>query len=189
MRKAASKRTPRTQRKQMQEPRTLAPESSEQALKIPETSDWLTRNETSDVLRCSLQTLKNYESRNLLHPRQAVRRDRTGAERMMLVYSPKELAGLPSKNGAGPRIAIREPGEQSARAFEMFRQGQPLDEVVIELRETPDRIDYLHERWLGQTCARHVITPEARKALEQLVGEPFKDVTEFVELLTKKLTA
>jgi hypothetical protein len=185
MRKQASKRTRGTPPKKTG---LHAAESPAAEVKLPDTDGWLTRNEASDVLRCSLQTLKNYESRNILHPRHAVRRDRTQAERMMLVYSPKELAALPSRNGGGqPRLAIREPGEQAARAFEMFRQGQPLDEVVIELRETPDRIDHLHDRWLEQTHTRHVITPEAKRALEQLVGAAFKDVTELVEMLAKKL--
>lgn len=161
------------------------PRTSE--VKLPETDGWLTRNETSDVLRCSLQTLKNYEADDKLHPRHALRRDRTGAERMMLIYDPKELAALPAKKPGGPREAVREPGEQAARAFELFRQGCELDELVIELRETPDRIDQLHEHWLNHTKARFVITPEAKKALEQMVGT-FKSVTELVELLAKKLT-
>lgn len=139
------------------------------------------------MLSCSLQTLKNYEARGLLHPRHALRKDRTKAERVMLVYDPKELALLPSKKTGAPREMIREPGEQAARVFEMLREGRGLDEIVIELRETPERIDYLNERWLEQTNERYVITPAARKALVQLVGAPFKDVTELVELVAKKL--
>lgn len=158
-------------------------------VKLPDTDGWLTRNEASDVLSCSLQTLKNYEARGLLHPRHALRNDRTKSERMMLVYDPKELAELPARKPGGPREAIREPGEQAARVFEMLREGRELDEIVIEMRETPERIDYLNERWLEQTKARYVITPEAKKAFEQLVGTPFKDVTELVELVTKKLAS
>lgn len=173
----------------MREPATSAPESHASEVKLPETDGWLTRNETSDVLRCSLQTLKNYEARDVLHPRHALRNDRTGAERMMLVYDPKELAELPAKKPGGPREAIREPGERAARIFEMLREGRALDEIVIELRETPDRIDQLHEHWLDQTKVRYVITPEAKKTLEQLIGGTFKSVTELVELLAKKLAA
>ena len=168
------------------EPITDVNAPAESQIKLPETDGWLTRDETSDMLRCSLQTLKNYQARDKLHPQYAVRKDRTGAERMMLVYDPKELAELPAKKPGGPREALREAGEQAARIFELLRQGWPLDEIVIEMRETPDRIDDLHERWLQQTQARHVITPEARKVLESLVGS-FKDVTELVELITKKL--
>ena len=166
---------------------TTAEGNDEEAIKVPETNDWLTRNETSDMLRCSLQTLKNYEARGLLHPLHALRSDRTGAERTMLVYDPKELAKLPSKKPGGPKDLVREPGEVAARAFEMFRGGCLLDEVVIDLRETPERIDYLHERWLDHTKARYVITPEAKKSFEQLVG-PFAGVTELIELIEKKLS-
>jgi len=107
----------------------------------------------------------------------------------MLVYNPKELAALPIRNGGGqPGIQVREPGEQAARAFELLRQGMPLDEIVIELRETPDRINYLNERWLELTHARHVISSETKTAFEQLVG-PFNDVTELLERVRSKLGA
>ena len=190
MRKTLSKKTqaPAKKKTDALPPNALQPQDPE--VKLPETDGWLTRNEATDVLRCSPQTLKNYEHRDLLHPRHAVRRDRSGGDRTMLVYNPKELAELPFRNGGGqPRIAVRDPGEQAARAFELFRQDWDLDQVVIELRETPDRIDQLHEHWLDQTKARYVLTPEARKTLEQLIGDTFKSVTELVELLTKKLTA
>lgn len=190
MQKLPSKRTPGTPGTSPKKTRartTHIPEPHETELKLPETDGWLTRNETSDMLRCSLQTLKNYEARDMLHPRHALRKDRTGAERVMLVYDPKELAQLPSKKPGGPNELVREPGELAARAFEMFRQGCLLDEVVIELRETPERVDYLHERWLDHTKARYVITPEAKKVLEQLVGA-FASVTELVELIQKKMT-
>ena len=166
----------------------IEPAEPEAELKEPETRDWLTRNDTSDLLRCSMQTLKNYENRELLHPRWAVRRDRTGAERWMVVYDPKELAQLPKKNPEGPREFVRQPGEQAARAFEMFRQGYELDEIVIELRETPERIDQLHEHWREQTKARWVLNPEARKLLEQMVGQ-FKSVADLVDLLGRRVIA
>jgi hypothetical protein len=164
-----------------------APRESKE-LDPPLTTDgWLTRNEASDVLRCSQVTLKNYEDRHLLHPQHALRKDRSGRERVTIVYNPKELAALPARNGSGhPSLAIRESGEQAARVFEMLREGRPLDEIVIELRETPDRIDYLNERWLEQTRARHVLSPETKKAFEQLVGT-FEDVTSLLELVRRKL--
>jgi hypothetical protein len=163
--------------------------SLETNAKFPKTEGWLTRNEASDMLRCSPQTLKNYESRDMLHPVYAQRKDRSDTERLMLVYNPKELADLPSRNPGGqPRIQMREPGELAARAFEMFRDGWALDEIVIELRETPDKIEQLHERWLDQTQARYVITPEAKKALEGTVGT-FTNVAELLELITKKLAS
>jgi ABC-type transporter Mla MlaB component len=176
-------------KKDVEKPQSSGELERKLAEELTKTDGWLTRNEASDVLRCSLQTLKNYESRGLLHPRHGIRKDRSGGERVMLVYNPKELAELPTRNGVGqPRIAIHEPGEQAARAFELLREGRPLDEIVVELRETPDRIDYLHERWLEHTQARYVISIEAKKALEQLVGA-FTDVADLIELVKKKSTA
>jgi len=149
------------------------------------TSDWLTRNEASDLLKCSPQTLKNYEDRGFLHPLHAERKDGGGVVRAMLVYSPKELAALPRRNAGGqPRIIMREAGEMAARAFELFRAGRCLDEIVVELRETPEKIRQLHEEWLDFTQARYVISLEAKSAFEQLVG-PFVDVTDLLEAVKR----
>jgi len=165
-------------------PKTPVKKPREAQLKI-DTSNWLTRYEASDLLRCSPQTLKNYQHRGMLHPKEALRRDTAGNERAMLVFNPKELADLPSRNPGGqPRIAVREPGELAARAFEMFREGRQLDEVVIELREDPGRIDQLFEHWLDHTKARYVITVEAKKRLEEILG-PFNSVTDLVEIIVK----
>lgn len=188
MRKKLSKKAlKRIQNKSEKVLKNVAP-AEEQAPKLLEADGWLTRNEACDLLRVSPQTIQNYESRNLLHPLHALRKDRNKVERVMLVYNPKELAALPVRNGAGqPRIDVHAPGEQAARAFELFRQGAALDEVVIELRETPDRIDHLHERWLDQTQARYVISPKAKETFEGMLGDNFKSVTELIELLAKKL--
>jgi hypothetical protein len=155
--------------------------------KPPDTDGWLTREETSDLLRCSLQTIKNYQASGKLNPQRVVRKDKTGHERIMLVYSPKELAGLPAK-GVGPRDLVQADGERTARAYEMLREGRSLEDVVIELRVSADKADELNARWLEHTHQRHVITPAAKKALEELIG-PFRDVTELVELVTSKLGA
>lgn len=154
-------------------------------IEVPDVRDWYTRNQVVDLLRISPQTIKNYEGRDLLHPKQALRKDRSGIERVMLVYDPKELTELPPRSGAGqPSADTRKPGEQAARAFELFREGKGLDEIVIELRETPERVDQLHEHWLDQTKARYVISPEAKRAFEDIFGE-FKSVTDLVELARK----
>ena len=186
--KVPSKRTLARSTKKTRVEVPLPEKDAELAANLPETDGWLTRNEATSLLRCSPQTLKNYEERGLLHPRHALRRDGKGADRTLIVYNPKELSGLPVRTGGGqPRIEVREPGEQAARAFELFRKGCDLDEVVIELRETPERIDQLHDHWLEQTKARYVINPEAKKLLEQMLGE-FKSVTEMVELIAGKLS-
>ena len=50
------------------------------APKIPDTRDWLTRNEATDMLSCALQTLVNYERKGFLTPQHAYRPDARGVE-------------------------------------------------------------------------------------------------------------
>lgn len=152
---------------------------------VTDTSNWLTRNEASDMLSCSQQTLANSERRGDLHPQFAYRPDGRGAEHRVIVYSPQELTKLAAKMRRHV-IQPHDDGEKAARAFELLRQGLALDEIVIALRETPDRIDYLNERWLEQTRSRLVISPETKTAFEQLVGT-FEDVTDLLELVRNKL--
>ncbi len=149
-----------------------------------DTSAWLTRNEATDVLSVSTQTLKNYESRGLLHPLHVPRRDARGHEQVVVVYDPKELAKLP--RGLGRPFAPRELGEINARAYELFNQGRSVQEVVIELREPSDKIRELREKWEIDGGEKLVVSPEAKRALETLLG-PFEDVTALVELVTEKL--
>jgi len=152
---------------------------------IPDTDGWLTRDQVTDMLQCTAQTIKNYENRELLHPKEALCKDRTGHERRMLVYDPKELTALPIRNrGGNPKIMVHEPGEQAARAFEMFRRGDQLDDVVIELRMTPDRVDQLYEHWCFQSKKRLIITASEKTALEQFFG-PFNGVKDLVDRTSK----
>jgi DNA-binding transcriptional MerR regulator len=148
-----------------------------------DTSTWLTRNESTDMLSISTQTLKNYEQRGMLHPLRVPRRDARGHEQHVVVYDPKELLKLPRGIGR-PFISPREPGEIDARCYEMFDQGKTFREIVIALRQTSDNVRMLHERWLDDRGADMVITAEAKEALEAVVG-PFTDVTELVMLVAK----
>ncbi len=149
-----------------------------------DTSTWLTRNEAMDLLGCSLSTLLNYEKRDKLHPARAMRVDGRGTERLVWAYDPRELAKLP--NIAIYKTAARAPGEIAARAFEMFSDGAELDDIVKELRETPDHVQQLHEKWLDMRGARHVLTPQIRLAFEGLVGK-FTDAAELLDLVTAQL--
>lgn len=76
--------------------------------------------------------------------------------------------------------------EREAHCFELFSQGNTVREVVIEMRETSDRVRALHERWFDDGGADLVITETAKKAFEKLFG-PFKDVTELLMLTTNAL--
>lgn len=150
--------------------------------KIPEVRDWLTRNEASDMLSCSSQTLANYERKGLLHPQYTYRPDGRGVEHRVIVYDPKELAKL--ANRMNRAVSPRDPGELAGRAFDLFDEGTETKDVVRELRLTPDAVETLREKWENMGGANIVISPMAKEALEKLLG-PFKTVTDLVELVTQ----
>lgn len=147
-----------------------------------DTTTWLTRNESIDLLSVSIQTLKNYEERGLLHPMRVPRRDARGHEQTVVVYDPKELAKLPRGNAR--TVSPREPGELNARCFELFEQGKSNREIVIALRETSEKIRALREMWLDDGGAALVISDEAKRVLETLLG-PFEDIAGLIILVTK----
>lgn len=150
---------------------------------IPDTRDWMTRLEVVQATGVGLSTIPALERRGQLHPHRAYRRDARGAERSTVVYDPAEVAKLPRRGRPG---IDRSEGEITARAFELFREGRTDEEVVIELRETIDHVQYLRERWLEATAASWVISPVAREALAKLVG-PFHSVTDLFEKLQMML--
>lgn len=149
----------------------------------PNTSGWITRNKAADLMRVSVTTIANYERRGKLHPRHAFRPDARGIEHFVAVYDPDELfRELP--RGPDRPVANRDPGETAARAFEHFDQGLAVRQIVIELRETPERVHELRESWLNAGGAALTITDTAKQKFEQLVG-PFSGVTELLELVEK----
>jgi len=213
-----------------------------------DTTAWMTRAESAGFLRCSPQTLKNYEKRGMVHPLRCVRRDARGHEQIVAIYDPQELRKLP--RGAVREYTPREATLIESRGFELFNQGKTIRDVVIELKETYDRIQALHEKWLAagerqehphqaadQAAKEHqerqaakelearcfelfsqgktnrevvielretsdrirelrerwvddggadlVISDAAKKAFEQLLG-PFRDVTELLERVTEQ---
>ena len=151
--------------------------------KSPDTSTWLTRLEVVQVTGIGLTTIPALERRGQLRPHRVYRPDSRGAERSTVVYDPDEVAKLPRK---GRGSIDRSQGEITARAFELFREGRTNEEVVIELRETVERVQELREKWLDAGGASWVISPVAREALAKLVG-PFSGVTELVDRLQLKL--
>lgn len=150
---------------------------------IPDTRDWMTRLEVVQATGIGLSTVPALERRGQLHPHRVYRPDSRGAERSTIVYDPAEVARLPRK---GRPSIDRSQGEITARAFELFRDGRTDEDVVIELRETIDQVQYLRERWLEATAASWVISPVAREALAKLVGR-FDSVTDLVTTLQMML--
>lgn len=141
----------------------------------PSTKDlsaWIDRIAASDLLGVAMSTLFNWEREDKLHPQKHRRQTRDNQMRWIWVYDPHELAKMPRRS----RAEVRTRGEVTALAFDLFRQGAALDAVAIELREDPDTVMHLHERWLDMSRARYVITPELWNDFEEIVGK-FADVT------------
>ena len=161
----------------------LAKAKTKNAGKV-DTQSWLTRNQAVDLMNVATQTLKNYEYRGMLHPLRVSRHDTRGHEQIVVVYDPRELAKLPRGNG---RVSVAHaPGELMARSYELFNQGRSNREVVVELRETSDNVRMLRETWLDDGAAAVVISPEAKRALEALLGS-FADVAELITLVKTRL--
>lgn len=137
---------------------------------------WLDRNQASDLLGCSIQTLINLERRDRLHPQRALRTDSKGCERQVYVYDPKELARVPRTSRG---TDFRSPGEVAARCFELLDHGKSVREIVIELREMPEKIVELREKWHDHGGADRIVTPPAWERLTALVG-PFGNIAELV---------
>jgi hypothetical protein len=122
----------------------------------------------------SYNTLVNWVNAGRLHPQKEMRLLTNGQRREIKVFNPAELLKILH------RRAPNEPGEVAARAFEMFGEGRPIREVVLALRQTPERIEQLHEQWERCGGCELVITPVAKRELEHLLG-PFVGVADIVE--------
>lgn len=140
----------------------------------PDTSRWLTRRQASDLLGVGESTLLRWERMGLLHPQYERRGDTL---REHTIYDPDELARVPRRH----RQAIpNAPGEQNARAFELFDQGKTVREAVIDLREVVAKVSELYEQWLDVGGAHFVVSPAARAELAKLIG-PFGSIAELCE--------
>ena len=143
----------------------------------PNIDEWLTRNEVADLLGVSIQTIRNFEMRELLHPLRVLRAVGDGTERLVLIYDPKEVARIPKKDRF---VAIRSPGETAARAFELFDLGRSIREITIEMRELPDALETLKEKWLDAGGSDRVVTPAAWEILAGIVG-PFESIADLID--------
>lgn len=122
----------------------------------------------------SYNTIVNWVNAGRLHPQKEMRLLTNGQQREIKVFNQAELLKL---------IRRRDPnehGEVAARAFELFNEGRPIRDVVITLRQTPERIEQLHDQWKDGGGSELVITPVAKRDLERLLG-PFVGVADIVE--------
>ena len=147
----------------------------------PDTSGWLTRQDSAAFLGVSVTTIVNYERRGKLNPRYDYRTT-NGFEQRVTLYDPKQLAPLRKYAPPSSREKIKDPGELAASCFELLDQGRTLREIVVALRETPEQINMLRESWLDAGGSALTITPLAKERLEKVVGE-FSGVADLVTLV------
>lgn len=141
-----------------------------------DTSTWLTCAQASDLLRVSQNTIRTWVRRDLLRPARAGRPQPGGATREVDVFNPEDLAVFARRRSMTP---VSSAGEVAARAFELFDVGTSQREIVVQLRETPQRVAELHEQWLELGGADLVVGGAARVELERYVG-PFVDIADLV---------
>jgi hypothetical protein len=158
--------------------KTIAADASEPMRprsQVIDTTKWLTRVQVMDMLKVSHHKILYWEQTNRLHGQRVIRADDSGAQRKLVVYDPHEVAKLPQRaNG----YLVSE-GEIAARAFELFDAGKTDREVVVEIRETPDKVCELREKWMTAGGSELVLSPAAKDALEAKIG-PFESVAELV---------
>ena len=147
----------------------------------PDTSDWMTRQESANFLRVSVTTIANYERRGKLNPRSAYRVT-NGFEQHVAVYDPRQLAPLRKYAQPAGEKKIKDPGELAASCFELLDQGRTLREIVVALRETPEQISVLRESWLDAGGSALTITALAKDRLEVAVGA-FSGIADLVTLV------
>lgn len=143
----------------------------------PVTSTWITVARAADVLGVSENTIRSWIRQGRLTPAMVDRPHPSGGTREIQVINPSDLARMPRRR-SGP--VAGDMGEISARAFELYDEGDSVRKVVVALRIEPDVAAALREQWLDCGGADLVVTPRARVDLERLVGE-FNGVAELVE--------
>lgn len=139
-----------------------------------DTTGWLSREQAVDLLGVSYWTIVSWERRGLLHPQVATRNH---SARPLFVYDPAELMRVPRKH----REPIpNEPGELTARVFEMLEAGKNVREIVMTTRETHAKIEELKEQWLDAGGNELILGTQARAEIEPIIGA-FSTVSELVQ--------
>lgn len=142
-----------------------------------DTSTWLTSVESGALIGVSHCTVRTWSHAGKITTGRGRRAQPSGAVREVDVFDPQELAVFCARRRI-TRVPSG-PGEIAATAFQLFDQGASLRSVVVDVRETPQRVAELHEQWLEFGGCDLVIGREAREALVGLVGE-FSDVADLV---------
>ena len=122
----------------------------------------------------SYNTIGNWAKKGLLHPAKEMRTLTNGTVREVTVFALNEVMKIARRRDPD------DPGEVAARAFELFAEGRPLRDVVIQLRQAPEKVEALHEQWMSCGGAELVINAVAQRELERLLG-PFEGVADLVQ--------
>jgi hypothetical protein len=141
---------------------------------------WLTHTEAADLVGVSYNTVAHWARRGLLQPQKERRTLTNGTVREVTVFDINtvlKVARRRNPNDANDANAI---GETAALAFEMFEEGAPVRKVVIKLRQSPERVEALHDQWVNGGGSELVLNPVAQRELERLVG-PFDGVADLVQ--------
>lgn len=139
-----------------------------------DTTGWLTADQAVDLLGVSRASLYQWERRGILHSERA---QRGKSVRLLIVYDPRELMKMPRRHRTPPP---NEAGELAARVFEMLEDGKNLREILIETRETPAKIDELHQAWCDAGGSELILGRAARAEIEPIIGA-FSTVSELVQ--------
>ncbi len=143
---------------------------------------WLTREQASDLLGVSYETIRRYEQIGRLH---AEERFNPNTGRVARVYEPAELAKIPRRFKAA---APNEQGELCARIFELLDAGRTVREIVIECRETATKVDEIKEQWLDAGGGELAIAPAVKAELERALG-PFATAAELVKRVRERIAS
>lgn len=127
-----------------------------------DTSRFLTRIQTADLLNCNADVLMALERKGKLTRYTRPTTTVTGP-REVTVYDPIEIAGLEIR----ARKLTRDPGELAARAFAMFDLGLAMRDIVVQMRMTPDEVIALRAKWLEMGGDPWMLNAATRKTIGQ----------------------
>ena len=133
-----------------------------------DTATWLTSRQAADAFNASENTIRAWAQRGQIRSARALRHHKKRGMREVDVYEPSDVSKILSSRRLS--TVNRSDGELAARAFELFDRGTPKRRIVIDLRETPAKIEELYEQWLLLGGSEVVISAEAHAELTSALG-------------------
>ena len=96
-------------------------------------------------------------------------------------FEPAEIAMLLAERARHAKHADTE-GEIAAKTFALFDARSKTRDVVIDLRQTPEKILALHAQWL-RMGREMLLREDDRNALYELLGAPFRSPRDLIDLV------